>query len=278
MKGKARHAKRAGLFIFCYNNFMSKIKTILFILMLVIGLYLIISGEKSQTVVNNPQYSFEEVPIVQEETLNINIWADNAIEKSPFYEIKYDLSGISDENVKTDIERYITTRISQFKTDGNFQNLSEADKEFLGFNDGFRYTLEFTFDTKDSGKIKTYLIKVASFTGGAHGNLEILSFNYDKNLEKRLSLNDVFRRPAPVYLQKLGEIGKEFLEEKYSDVAFYEGLAPQPYNWATWYVSDDSLVFVFQPYQVVPWAYGTPELKIHKNQISEFLNLDYFIN
>ena len=257
---------------------MSKIKTILFVLMLVIGLYLILFKEKNQVVVNNLEYNFEEIPSEEPENTKTEIWVENAHETSPFYEIKYDLSGISDENARADIERYIKGRIAKFKNDGNFQNLSEEDKEFLGYNDGFRQTMDFTFTQKESEKIKSYVLKVASFTGGAHGNLEIVSFNYDKLSGRRLSLSDIFKLSPSTYLQKLTDLGKGFLEEKYSEVAFYEGLSPEPYNWATWYTTDRSLIFIFQPYQVVPWAYGTPEFEIQKNEISEILNLDYFVN
>ncbi|MEZ4103004.1 MAG: hypothetical protein R3B55_00270 [Candidatus Paceibacterota bacterium] len=43
-----------------------------------------------------------------------------------------------------------------------------------------KYTLDFTYELKESDTIKTYIIKSAVFTGGAHGNLEILTFNYEK--------------------------------------------------------------------------------------------------
>lgn len=258
---------------------MSKIHTILFILMLATGLFLILTKEKSQVVVNNSVYNFQDVPnTAPQVNENINIWAPDAVEKNDFYEIKYNLDEITDENARMDIERFISSRVAQFKLDSNLESLSEEDKRFLGFYDGFRYTIEFTFDKKESTKIKSYILKIATFTGGAHGNLEISSFNYDKETGQRISLNNIFRRAPAVYLQKLSELGRVFLEEKYAGVAFFEGLAPEPYNWATWYVIDDHLVFIFKPYQVAPWAYGTPEFKIHKNEISEFLNLDYFTN
>ena len=71
---------------------------------------------------------------------------------------------------------------------------------------------------------------------------------------------------------------EKFLQEKYADVAFFDGLAPEPVNWATWYTTDDAVVFIFQTYQVVPWAYGTPELEVKVGEVSEIINTKYFIN
>jgi hypothetical protein len=116
------------------------------------------------------------------------------------------------------------------------------------------------------------------FTGGAHGNLEILTFHYDKETGKRISLNDIFTKTPAQYLPVLAGLGEKFLQEKYADVAFFDGLKPEPVNWATWYTTDDAVVFIFQTYQVVPWAYGTPELEVKVSEVSEIINTKYFTN
>ncbi|MEZ4103003.1 MAG: RsiV family protein [Candidatus Paceibacterota bacterium] len=48
-------------------------------------------------------------------------------------------------------------------------------------------------------------------------------------------------------------------------------VSPEPANWATWYATDTSLVFIFQTYQVVPYAYGTPEFRSCCKGVSDFI-------
>jgi hypothetical protein len=253
---------------------MTKFKTILLILMLGLALYLGVFKERKSVVVENPGIWVDE-EVTPEEEAPAGVWETD---ESEFYKITYDLSGVTDENVKPDIERWVSDRVSQFKEESGFENLTEEDKEVLGFNRGMKYTLDFTYDLKESEKIKTYIIKSSVFTGGAHGNLEVLTFHYEKETGKRISLSDVFTKSPSQYLPVLAALGDKFLESEYPDVAFYEGLAPEPVNWATWYAKDDSLVFIFQTYQVVPYAYGTPEFEVKASGVSDFINLKYFTN
>lgn len=253
---------------------MTKFKTILLILMLGLALYLGVFKGRKPVVVENPGIWIDE-EVAPEEEVSAGTWETD---ESDLYKITYDLSGITDEEAKPDIERWVSDRVSQFKEEAGFENLTEEDKEFLGFNRGMKYTLDFTYELKESEKIKTYIIKSSVFTGGAHGNLEILTFHYDKETGKRISLSDVFTKSPSQYLPVLAALGDKFLQSEYPDVAFYEGLAPEPVNWATWYAKDDSLVFIFQTYQVVPYAYGTPEFEVKAAGVSDFINLKYFTN
>jgi hypothetical protein len=253
---------------------MKKFKIILLILMLGAGLYFGVFRERKAAVVENPKIWIDEV-VTNEDLPKPAPWETD---ETDLYKITYNLSGITDENVKPDIERWVSDRVSQFKSESGFANFTAEDKETLGFNRGMKYTLDFTYELKESKKIDTYIIRSAVFTGGAHGNLEILTFHYEKETGRRISLSDVFTKRPSVFLPVLESLGKSFLELNYEDVAFYEGLAPEPVNWATWYAKDDALVFIFQTYQVVPWAYGTPELKVNIEDLTEIINLKYFTN
>lgn len=250
---------------------MKILKALILILLVGAAVYFGFFRER-KVVVDNPDIWIEEeeeTPVVEEPTL----WQK---EETEFYTITYNFSDIEDENAKPDIERWVLDRVSQFKTESGFENITEADKEILGFNRGMKYTLDFSYDVKESDTIKTYIVKSAVFTGGAHGNLEVLTFNYDKETGKRISLNDVFTKSPAQYLPVLAALGDKFLDDKYKEVAFHEGLAPEPANWTTWYATNTSLIFIFQTYQVVPYAYGTPEFEVVAKGVSDFIKLDYF--
>lgn len=245
--------------------------------MLVIAGYLMFFDKGSKSIVVDNSDSFGD-EIVDVSNGNSNLSDSFTNEESEFFIIKYELSGIDDEAASSDIERFVKDRVSQFKEDGDFQNISEADKEFLGFNRGMKYTLDFSYDLKESEYVKSYILKISVFTGGAHGNLELASFNYSKDSGKRLSLNNMFKKSASEYLPVLSAFGINYFKEKYPEVFVLDGLKPEPLNWGVWYAEDDAVVFVFQTYQVVPYAYGTPEMSIKVENLSRFINEEYFAN
>ena len=241
--------------------------------MLVIAGYLIFFRlPDNKIVVDNPTL-VDDTEDTSNENTEKGLWED---EISDYYEIKYDLDGISDENVVADIDRWISDRVYQFKKDGNFQNLSPQDIETLGFNKGMKYSINFKYDLHESKTIKSYILRTEYFTGGAHGNVEVISFNYEKENNKRLGLNDMFKKPAEDYLSVLAALGDKYFTGKYGEAFFPEGVSATPANFGVWYTDDEKITFVFQPYQVAPYAYGIPEFPVVATGVSDFINLDYF--
>jgi hypothetical protein len=92
----------------------------------------VFSKNVKSVVVENPGIWIDEEVIPEEET-PVGTWETD---ESDLYKITYDLSGITDEDVKPDIERWVSDRVSQFKSEAGFENLTEEDKEVLGFNRG----------------------------------------------------------------------------------------------------------------------------------------------
>lgn len=252
---------------------MKNLKTILVILMLAVAGFLIFFKlPDDKIVVDNPNL-VDDTETLPNENTEKELWED---EISDYYEIKYELSGISDENVIADMNRWISDRVYQFKKDGNFANLSPQDVETLGFNNGMKYSINFKYNLHESKTIKSYILRTEYFTGGAHGNVEIISFNYEKEGGKRLGLNDVFEKSAEEYLPVLSALGDKYFNVKYGEGYFPEGLSPKPSNFGVWYTDDEKITFVFQPYQIAPYAYGIPEFPVVASGVSDFINLDYF--
>lgn len=256
---------------------MSKLRFILFILMLTIAGYLALSNSSSKKIeVNNPNLiDFEDsAPVDTEGDGGGDIWQD---EISDFYDISYDLSGIEDEAVISDIERFVSDRVDKFKKDGNFNNLTEEDKQVLGFNDGRKYTLDFSYEIKESSKVLSYIVRTYYYMGGAHGNSEVISFNYDKDSKKRIGLGDVLTGNSSEYLKKLEDLATENFSSEHGDQFFTEGVEAVLTNWSVWYAGDKTITFIFQPYQVLPYAAGVPEFIVNVSEISPNINYKYFI-
>lgn len=102
------------------------------------------------------------------------------------------------------------------------------------------------------------------YTGGAHGNYYRETVNLDLVNEKELSLKELFAG-SDAYMQVLtDEILKQMANEK--DNLFPEALenfkASDDLNF---YLTDDAIVFYFNPYEIAPYARGIVEYEIPYN-------------
>jgi len=258
----------------CFD-FMNKLHITFFIITITLIGYLFFIENQKTIVFQAPP--FEEIPTggFSDDSESQTLWQD---EESGFYFITYNLSGIEDGEAENDINRFISDKVFDFKSNGNFENLTQEEIEILGFNRGAKYSLAFSYELKESHGIKSYIVRSDSYLGGAHGNSEIMSFNYDKNTGNRLSLNNIFKVLPQNYLPILSSFGEEYFNTELPESFFAEGVAPLSTNWSVWYATDESLVFIFQPYQVAPYVYGVGEMSVPLEHLSLFLDQKYFNN
>lgn len=114
----------------------------------------------------------------------------------------------------------------------------------------------------DAEAISLYL-EIYSFTGGAHGDLQIKSVNYDPRAQRLLELPEVLRNRGEDWLERLsaaarGELKKRLDPKGELDLASWidEGAGPDPANYATFVFDEDEVTIIFQKYQVAPGASG----------------------
>lgn len=132
---------------------------------------------------------------------------------------------------------------------------------------------QYAYDMK--GRIETaagnrtsYVLEIYEFTGGAHGSFVLSAKTYDKG-GKEVSLSKVlggtpnYDRIAAVVRPMLTALikerqGGEYITEEY----FMEGTQPTEANYQNWYLKDDTVVFIFNQYQIGPYAIGMFELPV----------------
>lgn len=113
--------------------------------------------------------------------------------------------------------------------------------------------------TRPSEGVVSVTFRVYSYTGGAHGNLEITCLNYDLRTGRRLDLADLFKDPEKA-LQLMSawsqkELARSLGEDTDEDM-IRDGVAPDLRNFANLTLTPQGLRIEFQPYQVAPWAAG----------------------
>ena len=129
------------------------------------------------------------------------------------------------------------------------------------------------------------VIKIYYFSGGAHGNEEIHTFNYDMLQKKKIRINDFFDSSQEA-LKKISEISAEDIMGQLQSQGWKEndslkemvnqGTAPVFENFKNFNFDSQSLIIYFQRYQVAPGAAGSIIVRIAKVALEQnLLQSDY---
>ena len=107
--------------------------------------------------------------------------------------------------------------------------------------------------------------EIWTYTGGAHGNLDVLTLNYSLLTGQRLGLVDLFEDPDAA-LQIMSAWAYKKLSQRLGGMrqeqTLRTGLTPVPENFASLTLVPEGVRMNFQPYQVAPWAAGAQKVTI----------------
>ena len=138
--------------------------------------------------------------------------------------------------------------------------------------------LSIDYSTKSGAQTLTYILNVASYTGGAHGLEQPVTFTFDTVTGAKLAIGDLFL-PDTEYLARLSSIARTDLpsiqgEYAYSDF-ITDGTEPLADNFSRFYLEGDTLYLLFPPYQVAPYVAGTVTLPVKLSRIAAILKPEY---
>lgn len=103
---------------------------------------------------------------------------------------------------------------------------------------------------------------LSQYTGGAHGLTNFDGLSFDRATGRRLSLDDALKLTGLTLDQVSAQASSTLTTSMGEDFIFPEGTSPDPVNFASFVVSDKDVTFIFQPYQVGPYAAGPQEVAI----------------
>jgi len=207
------------------------------------------------------------------------------VEHAAYYDIETayptetPLPGEASEAAITTMQGWVIETISQFKTDGNFDNLTPEDIAMLGFDQGRKESLQITYKTVASPHTISYFFTTYSDTLGAHPNGFFKTFTFDTKTGAELSLTDLFA-PGAKYLEQLSTIARAKLPEvigtQYADADYIQsGTEPKDESFQNFVIDKGSLDILFEPYQVGPYAIGPQTLPIPLADMKEVLKPEY---
>ena len=120
----------------------------------------------------------------------------------------------------------------------------------------YHYIIEATTQPGTANTL-TYLATIDYYEGGAHGINQLITFNFDIATGKQITLADLF---APGYETelKLKEAGYLYSMDIFPSENFI--------------LNDETITFVYNPYEIAPYAVGSIELIITYSEVSKILN------
>ncbi|MFT4667433.1 MAG: hypothetical protein ACI8YQ_002243 [Polaribacter sp.] len=145
-----------------------------------------------------------------------------------------------------------------FAIDSATQQWVEAYQEYL--NEDLQYRVAMTFQLDGKGSIyKHYAVTelpVSTYTGGAHPNYLSLFSNYNLNTGALIEMEDIIS-DSIAFKKVVEKAFKQAVEKKEGDLDmslyFWDKPFYLPANYA---ITEKGLYFVYNPYEVAPYAFG----------------------
>ena len=192
--------------------------------------------------------------------------------------IEHRLLDMQDLQMKQAADSFANLYTANYKK--NFLPLYNQDRGDESKRSWYEYHYIITTDVNTGYKgAAVYHINLDYYEGGAHGINQHLTMNFDKDTGQTLSLDDIF---APGYEQKLNEVLLKALFEKTSTKNLNE-LHDKGYLYSmdmfpseNFILGDDTITFIYNPYEIAPYAAGCTELTIAYSTLNDILKNSFF--
>ncbi len=213
------------------------------------------------------------------------------VENAPYYTVdaiypRITLLADASANAKAEatMEQSIADDIAQFKTDGNFANLTAEDIRIQGLGDDRKYAIGFTYQEYQGSSTVSYVFLEYQDTLGAHPNAFYKTFTFDKQGNK-LGLADLFTANSsylsalsvPAYKDVVAQLTQKWgsaPDASMLDTARI-GTEPSPEALQFYYISGVNLHLLFPPYQVAAYAAGTFDVSIPLSSLGTILKPEF---
>ncbi len=181
-------------------------------------------------------------------------------------DLEYPVITMADKNKATIINKKIKSLIDNqllgFKKDlikkepDMGASFMDSGYEFFMLNENF-VSLHFTMVTYSSG--------------AAHPMNYSVTFNYDVDRDKEIFLAEMFKSGSD-YLKYIADYCNLDLQDKLGVDIFADGLLPDKANFSTFALTPESLIFLFDPYQVASYAAGPQQTEVFYYQLTDVIN------
>ena len=181
--------------------------------------------------------------------------------------ILYDeADGLSD--VPVACERWVAATLESYSDD--LEDFSEDYDEDDAWMFNFEYSRTGHFgDACKVRQLQTYNASYNEYTGGAHGMYSFVADVYDMTTGEIISEEDLF---SPGYKAGVAKLLASALDDYLADSdTDREMLFSMPEPNGNFCVSDTHVTWVYNPYEIAPYAMGAIELSVSWDDLKPFL-------
>lgn len=185
--------------------------------------------------------------------------------------INYPLAAAENEFVAQTVDTFIEQQKTQF-----LQFFAEG-----GFYPGVPAPWGLWIDYEEfqfSESVISLKFIISDYTGGAHPNTYFQTYTFDLTQETVIGFEDLFLEGsnplavlAPLAQQQLMETMGEFADTQW----ITEGTGENPANYQSFVLTESSLILIFPPYQVAPYAAGPQQVEIPLANLSAILKPNF---
>lgn len=176
-------------------------------------------------------------------------------------------------DISAAVDSFVNGNATSYKND--MLPLYHEDKRDIDKKPIYEYTADIKTRTED-GKdgVVTYFIDTYNFEGGAHGLSQLLTLNFDKTTGKTLTLEDVL---VPGYKVKLNALLQKALMNKAGCKDINELhdkgylFSMEMYPSSNFVIGKKGITFIYNPYEIAPYALGRIELTISYEDLDSLL-------
>jgi hypothetical protein len=184
------------------------------------------------------------------------------------FEIAYPLELLDYPFAMSIIEEFLTSTRTTFL----------SDFETMGVPSSGPWALSIQYELfQHSDTVQSIRFDIGTYTGGAHGNQTIQTYTFDLANETVLTFEDLFLPDADA-LSVIAPLAQAALEESQGEMADTDwiatGTAPDLLNYQDFVLTEDSIIFYFEPYMVAPFAAGVQQVEIPLSDLSAILQAD----
>ncbi len=244
-------------------------QTILFISIIIFCLQACTTLTATATTLPLPEAT--KIPLSQQVTLTSISFKEEG--QAPVYTISAQtpkFSGSEDarvQNFNQEVTDLIQTEIKYFRE--NILSQMSNNPSTTGSSFNAQYTTIF-----QSGSLWSLKFDFSGYAdGAANPYYYSITFNYDLEQGKKLSLDELFP-PNSDYLKIISRHCIAELSKR--DIGFYggfqQGAEPAQDNYRNWNITSDGLMITFDEYQVAPYASGPQTIVIPYSELTAVIN------
>ncbi len=206
-------------------------------------------------------------------TPSVGSWPSHEVDKktisdsNQYYDIEIEYPVTSDAAINNTFATFAEDQVKQFKDDTAWV----TDPSIGSAAEG-TLSLSVSYVELQSSMADSYVFTIATYTGGAHGLQVTKVFTFtDKGTP--ITLENLFIDQKKGLEVVAAFVQKELTKKNISDADWIkDGAAATPENYQNFVVSDEGVTFMFDPYQVAPYAAGIQKILVPHSVLKPVIN------